>query len=99
MARVYGFSERFLDGMDSKYSRVIQKALVHRPTVIGLGTAAVVAAVLILPTIGFELMPQADEGEVILYELGEATAVDVKADTATGRHPRVRLPGTGAAAG
>ena len=36
----------------------------HRPTVLGVGTACVVAAVLILPTIGFELMPQTDEGEV-----------------------------------
>ena len=51
-------------GWTAAYSRIIHKALVHRPTVIGIGAAAVVAAVLILPTIGFELMPQADEGEV-----------------------------------
>ena len=31
---------------------------------LGVGTACVVAAVMILPTIGFELMPQTDEGEV-----------------------------------
>jgi HAE1 family hydrophobic/amphiphilic exporter-1 len=62
--RLYTSSERFLNGMDERYSRVIRLALHHRPTVVGVGTAAVVAAVLILPTIGFELMPQADEGEV-----------------------------------
>jgi HAE1 family hydrophobic/amphiphilic exporter-1 len=62
--RLYTASENFLNGMDERYSRAIRLALHHRPTVVGLGTAAVVAAVLILPTIGFELMPQADEGEV-----------------------------------
>ena len=64
VGRLYTSSENFLNGMDERYSRVIRLALHHRPTVVGLGTAAVVAAVLILPTIGFELMPQADEGEV-----------------------------------
>ena len=83
MARLSGASERFLNGMDSTYSRIIHKALVHRPTVIGLGTAAVVAAVLILPTIGFELMPQADEGEVsITAELPVGTRVERAQDVA-----------------
>jgi hydrophobic/amphiphilic exporter-1 (mainly G- bacteria), HAE1 family len=82
-ARLYSFSERFLDGMDSAYSRVIHKALVHRPTVIGLGASAVVAALLILPTIGFELMPQADEGEVtVSAELPVGTRVERARDVA-----------------
>jgi HAE1 family hydrophobic/amphiphilic exporter-1 len=77
MAKLYGSSERFLNGMDNGYSRLIHRALVHRPTVIGLGTAAVVAAVLILPTIGFELMPEADEGEVsVTAELAVGTRVE-----------------------
>jgi HAE1 family hydrophobic/amphiphilic exporter-1 len=81
--RLYTFSERFLDGMDNTYSRVIHKALVHRPTVIGLGVTAVVAAVLILPTIGFELMPQADEGEVTVNaELPVGTRVERARDVA-----------------
>jgi HAE1 family hydrophobic/amphiphilic exporter-1 len=62
--RLYTLSENFLNGMDHAYGRLIHRALQHRPTIIGLGTALTVAAVLILPTIGFELMPQADEGEV-----------------------------------
>ena len=75
--RVYTASERFLNSMDERYSRVIALALHHRPTVIGLGTAAVVAAVLILPTIGFELMPQADEGEVrVTAELPVGTRIE-----------------------
>jgi HAE1 family hydrophobic/amphiphilic exporter-1 len=62
--RLYTVSETFLERMDDKYKAFIHLALHHRPTVIGLGTALTIAAVLILPTIGFELMPQADEGEV-----------------------------------
>ncbi len=62
--RLYTASEKFLDGMDDRYKRIIDIALHHRPTVVGVGTACVVAAVMILPTIGFELMPQTDEGEV-----------------------------------
>jgi HAE1 family hydrophobic/amphiphilic exporter-1 len=75
--RMYTASERFLNNMDERYSRVIRLALHHRPTVIGLGTAAVVAAVLIFPTIGFELMPQADEGEVrVTAELPVGTRIE-----------------------
>ena len=77
MAALYGWSERMLNGMDTGYSRIIHKALVHRPTVIGVGVGAVVAAVLILPTIGFELMPQTDEGEVsVTAELPVGTRVE-----------------------
>ena len=35
--RLYTASERFLDGMDEKYSRIIHVALKHRPTVLGIG--------------------------------------------------------------
>ena len=63
-ARVYGWSERFLNTMDDKYRQLIHAALHHRPTVLAVGTGLFVLALLLLPTLGFELMPQADEGEV-----------------------------------
>ncbi len=76
--RLYTASERFLDGMDERYSRIIHVALKHRPTVLGIGTACVVAAVMILPTIGFELMPQTDEGEVrVTAELPVGTRAEL----------------------
>ena len=63
--------------MDDGYGRLIHRALHHRPTVLGIGTALTVAAVLILPTIGFELMPQADEGEVqVTAELPVGTRIE-----------------------
>ena len=84
MGRLYTASERFFTGMDDGYKRLIHLSLMHRPTVIGLGTAAVVAAFLILPTIGFELMPQADEGEVsVTAELPVGTRVERAQDVAT----------------
>ena len=82
--RLYTASENFLNTMDDRYSRLIRLALHHRPTVIGVGTAAVVAAFLILPTIGFELMPQADEGEVsVTAELPVGTRIERGQEVAT----------------
>jgi HAE1 family hydrophobic/amphiphilic exporter-1 len=75
--RLYTASENFLNRMDERYSRVIHVALQHRPTVVGLGASAVIAAFLILPTIGFELMPEADEGEVqVTAELPVGTRIE-----------------------
>ena len=89
--RLYTWSERFLNGMDERYSRIVALALHHRPTVIGIGTAAVVAAVLILPTIGFELMPQADEGEVrVTAELPVGTRIERSEEAAVRMEGLVR---------
>ena len=81
--RLYTWSENFLNGMDSAYGRLIHRALHHRPTIVGLGTALTVAAVLILPSIGFELMPQADEGEVsVSAELPVGSRIERMQDVA-----------------
>src|SRR6188508_23848 len=81
--RLYTWSEGILDGMDNAYGRLIHRALHHRPTIIGVGTALTVAAVAILPTIGFELMPQADEGEVsVSAELPVGSRIERNEDVA-----------------
>ena len=83
LGRLYTISENFFNGMDERYRRIIHTSLHHRPTVIGVGVAATVAAVMILPTIGFELMPQADEGEVsVTAELPVGTRVERAQDVA-----------------
>ena len=62
--RLFTWSERLLDGLDEGYRRVLHRALAHRPTVL-LGAFGLTAlAVLLLPTIPTELVPQTDEGEV-----------------------------------
>jgi HAE1 family hydrophobic/amphiphilic exporter-1 len=64
LGKLYTISERFFDGVDDRYQRVLRTALHHRPTVFIGATALTVAAFLILPTIPTELVPQTDEGEV-----------------------------------
>ncbi len=88
LGKLYDASERWFDRLDDTYRRILHTALHHRPTVIGLGTAAVVLAVFLLPTIPFELMPQADEGEVrVTAELPVGTRIERAQDVA------VRLEG------
>jgi HAE1 family hydrophobic/amphiphilic exporter-1 len=75
--KLYTFSERALEAMDDGYRRLIHLALSHRPTVVGLSIASVVAAVLILPTIPTEFSTQADEGQVnVSVELAIGTRVE-----------------------
>jgi hydrophobic/amphiphilic exporter-1 (mainly G- bacteria), HAE1 family len=75
--RLYTASEGVLNRMDAAYSRLITRALQHRPTVLGAGAVLVIAAFLILPTIGFELMPATDEGEVqVTAELPVGTRIE-----------------------
>jgi HAE1 family hydrophobic/amphiphilic exporter-1 len=61
---LYRASERMLEGLDERYRRVLHLALAHRPTIIGLATASVAAAIVIYPMLSTELLPQTDEGEV-----------------------------------
>jgi HAE1 family hydrophobic/amphiphilic exporter-1 len=63
--------------LDDAYRRVIHRALEHRPTVLATGALLFVIALVLLPTIPFELMPQTDEGEVnIDVELPVGTRIE-----------------------
>jgi HAE1 family hydrophobic/amphiphilic exporter-1 len=64
LAVMFRASERFLDGMDERYRKLIHLSLNHRPTVIGAAAALVVLAVVLYPMIPVELLPTTDEGEV-----------------------------------
>jgi HAE1 family hydrophobic/amphiphilic exporter-1 len=75
--RLYTVSERMLDNMDEGYRRILHKALAHRPTVIAVAVASVVAAVLITPTINSEFTSQTDEGQVdVNVELAVGTRIE-----------------------
>jgi HAE1 family hydrophobic/amphiphilic exporter-1 len=61
---LYTRSERLLTGMENRYRAGIAWALAHRKLII-FGTLGLFAASLtLIPFIGSELMPKADEGEV-----------------------------------
>ncbi len=64
--------------MDDGYRRLLHLALAHRPTVVGLSAASVVAAALIFPTLPTEFSTQTDEGQVqVNVELPQGTRIEV----------------------
>src|SRR5918995_1589456 len=75
--RAFTMSENFFERMDNAYRRFLHKALVHRPTVLGIGAASVVAAIFMFPLLNTELAPQTDEGVVQLSaELAAGTRIE-----------------------
>ena len=77
-ANMYGFSERFLNGMDEGYTKLLHKALAHRGIVVGAAAASIVAAWFIGRTLPTELATQADEGQVsVSVELAQGTRIEV----------------------
>lgn len=75
--RLFTWSERGLEAIDDVYRRLLHRALKHRPTVLLAGVALFVLALLLLPRVGFELMPQTDEGEVTVdLELPVGTRIE-----------------------
>ena len=79
-AKLYGLSERMLEGMDDGYKRILHLALAHRPSVIGLSMASLVAAAFIYPQLNTEFSTQTDEGQVqVNIELPRGTRIEVTA--------------------
>lgn len=75
--RLFTLGERALEKMDNGYRNILHVTLQHRPTVVAVATGLFVVAMLMLSTIGFELMPQTDEGEVnVTAELPIGTRVE-----------------------
>jgi HAE1 family hydrophobic/amphiphilic exporter-1 len=76
--KLYTMSERALNNMDNGYRRLLHLALAHRPTVVAIATASVIAAVLIFPTLPTEFSSQADEGQVsVNVELPQGTRFEI----------------------
>ena len=70
-------SERGLDWLDERYRRVLHVCLEHRPTVLAAGAGLFVVAMFMMSTLTYELMPQADEGEVTVNaELPVGTRIE-----------------------
>ena len=75
--RLYTWSERGLDRLDEFYRHMLHTSLNHRPTVLLAGAGLFVLALVLLPRVGFELMPQTDEGEVTVeLELPVGTRIE-----------------------
>ena len=95
-ARINRQADGALNRLDEFYARLLNKALVHRPTVFATGFALFVVALVLLPRIGFEFQPQTDEGEVMVdAELAVGSRIDLTEAVLIGLEERIRqlLPG------
>ena len=71
-------SGAMLHALDLAYERAIHWALAHRRTVVFGAAALFFGSLLLVPFIGFELMPETDEGEVrVSVEMPSGTRVDI----------------------
>jgi hydrophobic/amphiphilic exporter-1 (mainly G- bacteria), HAE1 family len=76
--RFYGWSEKFLEGLELRYRNALQWALAHRAQVVLGALGLFLLSLLVVPSIGSELMPQTDEGEVrINAEMSVGTRLDL----------------------
>src|SRR3954468_948484 len=74
----HGFRERFLEGMDENYRKLLHPALSHRAWVVGAAAVSFAIAMVILPTLPTELATQADEGQVqVFVELAQGTRIEI----------------------
>jgi len=62
--RVFRISGRFLIRIENAYKNLLHFSLNHRPTILLSGLALLGASLLLIPYVGSEFMPAADEGEV-----------------------------------
>jgi len=76
--RLYRLSERLLRNLEAGYAGALDVALNHRLLVVFIAVAMIIGSILLIPFVGFELMPAADEGEVRVTVQAEAgTRLDV----------------------
>jgi hydrophobic/amphiphilic exporter-1 (mainly G- bacteria), HAE1 family len=74
ISRFVGFGGWLLERLDQMYQDTIYWALDHRKTVVFATILVFGGALLLLPLIGVEMMPEADEGEIrISFELPPGT--------------------------
>jgi hydrophobe/amphiphile efflux-1 (HAE1) family protein len=75
--RIFGPIVRAYDRMDAVYRRLLQWALGHKKTVMGLASLAFVASLSVVPIMGFEFMSREDRGEFRAFlEMPAGTSLD-----------------------
>jgi hydrophobic/amphiphilic exporter-1 (mainly G- bacteria), HAE1 family len=81
MAKIIQVSGRALDGLDEQYQRAIHWSLSHRKTVVFGAMLLFAGSLFLIPFIGFEMMPESDEGEIrVSLEMAPGTRVEVTDD-------------------
>ena len=62
--KLYSLGEGALTGLENLYSRVVRAALRHPWATITLSCALLLSSLSLIPLVGYELMPEADEGQL-----------------------------------
>jgi HAE1 family hydrophobic/amphiphilic exporter-1 len=62
--KLFRITGRFLEGIESRYQRLLHFALSHRLRVVAAAVLLLALSLALIPLIGTELMPAADEGQV-----------------------------------
>ncbi len=83
MAKIIRFSGNALDGLDDRYQRSIRWSLNHRKTVLISAVLLFAGSMCLVPFIGVEMMPEADENELrVNIELPAGTKIEITSDLA-----------------
>jgi HAE1 family hydrophobic/amphiphilic exporter-1 len=69
--KLFLFSGRFFKGLEDTYISLLRFSLNHRILVTAVLIVILIGSFRLIPYIGFEFMPQTDEGEVRIYADGE----------------------------
>ncbi len=78
LKRIFGVAEKAYKAIENEYGKMITWALEHRKTVVGGALVSIAAAIFLVPFVGVELMPSADESEVRItleMEIGSRLAL------------------------
>lgn len=77
MGMLYNGMGRFQEAMDERYGSALKWALGHRPAVLLTAAVLFAGSITLMPLIGVELTPEADEGEIrVDVELEPGTRVE-----------------------
>lgn len=75
---VLGVSQRIYDGVEDRYHGMLKWSLDHKGRVIAIALALFVISILLIPTLGIELIPQLSQGEFrVEFRLPPGTPLNV----------------------
>ncbi len=75
--KLYNLSGKFLDGIDYRYSLLLERALSHKRLSIFIALGVFIVSIAIIPKIGTEFIPEEDSGDLnIILEMPVGTRVE-----------------------
>jgi len=91
--RLYRISERWFNGLNDNYRRLLEWSLGHRRRVLIIVAVLFILSLAAFPMVGFEFMPTMDQGQVnITVEMPRGTALEETNRVATRIEKMARAP-------